>query len=95
MKLRLSKHAKQKIDERKVRVEDIKEVVKDAEIVFYDIDSKAFVSIGKIVFEGVETNLVVVYKKEKEAIKIITVYPCRDIEKETKRKEVKRWIRIR
>ena len=41
MKLWLSKHAKQKIDERRVRVEDIKEVIKDAEVVFYDIDSKA------------------------------------------------------
>ncbi len=55
------------------------------------MESKAFVSIRKITFEEAETNLVVVYKKENEE----AVYPCKDIEKEIRRKEGRKWIRIK
>jgi len=48
-----------------------------------------------VVFEDIKTNLVVVHRKEGETIKVITVYPCKDIEKEIRKKEGKRWIRIR
>ncbi len=48
MKIKFSKHAKLKIEERRINLEDIKKVLKNAELIFYDIVSKSFVSIGKI-----------------------------------------------
>ena len=38
MKLVLSKHAKEKIKERAIKIEDIHMVLRSAEAVFYDID---------------------------------------------------------
>ena len=57
--------------------------------------TRVLVSIGKIQVEGVQTNLVVVYTKQEEAIKVITAYPCSDVEREIKKKEVRRWVRIK
>lgn len=95
MRLKFSKHAEYKIKERRIRVEDIEKVLKDADFIFYDIDSKVFVSIGKIEVKQVKTNLVVLHKKENDTIKIITAYPCKNIEKEIKRKEGSKWLRIK
>ena len=39
--------------------------------------------------------MVVVFRKESEVIRVITVYPCRDIEREIRKKEGRRWIRVR
>jgi len=62
---------------------------------FYDVESKAFVSISKTEIEKIKTNLIVIFKKERNIIKIITVYPCKNIEKEIKKKEDIRWIKIK
>ncbi|MEJ5300827.1 MAG: DUF4258 domain-containing protein [Thermodesulforhabdaceae bacterium] len=93
--MKLSKHAKLKIEERRIDLENIEKVLKNAELIFYDIISKSFVSIGKIKIGEMETNLIVVHKKEDDEIKIITAYPCKNIDKEIKRKERLKWIRIK
>jgi len=95
MKIRFSKHAKQKIKEREIDIEWIKDTIKSPDFLFYDIKSKTFVSIKKIKIEQIKTNLVVIFSKEKSIIKIITVYPCKNIKREIKRKENIRWIKIK
>ena len=94
MKINFSKHAMLKIQERKINKEKVEDVLKKYDLLFYDISNKAFVAISKIKIEGIETNLVVVFNKKEGEITVITVYPCKNIDKEIKRKEGKRWIRI-
>ena len=95
MKILLSKHAQEKVSERRIEIQHIERVLNHVEYRFYDIFSKAFISIAQIRIESINTNLIVVHKSEKDQIKIVTAYPCRDIEKEIKRKEGSRWIRIK
>ena len=42
-----------------------------------------------------QTNLVVVYAKHEEVIKVVTAYPCSNVEREIRKKEVRRWIKIK
>lgn len=95
MKLIFSKHAEMKIKERKIVKEDIEKVLREPDLVFYDLFTRGLINIGRIQVEGISTNLTVVYTKQEDTFKVITAYPCTDIAKEIKKKEVKRWIRIK
>jgi hypothetical protein len=95
MKITLSKHAQFKFQERKINIRMIEEVLERYEHLFYDLIARIIVAIGKIKIDGKETNLVVIFTKKEDEIYIVTAYPVRDIEKEIKSKEGKRWIRIR
>ena len=90
-----SKHANMKIKERKISEKDVEKVLKEPDLVFYDLFTRGLISIGKIQIEGISTNLIVVYTKQENTIKVITAYPCTNIAKEIKKKEVRRWIKIR
>ncbi len=35
------------------------------------------------------------YVKENDILKVVTIYPCRDINREIKRKEGTRWVKIK
>jgi len=94
MKILFSKHAEVKIRERKIKKEWIEAVLTKPQLKFYDIINKTFINIGKIETKNIETNLIVVYNKEGDIIKIVTVYPCKNIEREIKAKELKRWIKL-
>ena len=52
------------------------------------------INITKVEIENVSTNLVVVYTQE-EVIKVKTVYPCKNIKKEIRKKEARRWVKIK
>lgn len=93
--MHFSKHALLKIEERKIDKNLIVNVIKDPNILFYDIISRCMVAIGKVKIVGIETHLVVAYVKESEHAKVVTVYPCRDIKKEITRKEGKKWVKVR
>lgn len=95
MKIIFSKHAEMKIKERIIEREEVEEVLKEPDFVFYDIYTKNFINVCKVKIKNVSTNLVVVYMKENDIIKIITVYPCKDIKRELRKKEGKRWIRVK
>ena len=95
MKIIFSKHADMKIRERKIRIENIEKTLQEPDFIFYDIRTRSLINIAKIKIENVFTNLVVVYTKQENTIKIITVYPCKDIEREIKKKEMKRWVKIK
>jgi len=48
--------------------------------------SRAFVAVSEVGVEGVKTNLVVVYVRGDNVIRVVTVYPCRRIDREIERK---------
>jgi hypothetical protein len=94
MKIILSKHAQFKFQERKIDIKMIERILEKYEYLFYDLIAKTIVVIGKIKIGGKETNLVVIFTKREDEIYIVTAYPVKDIDKEIKSKEGKRWIRI-
>lgn len=94
MKITFSKHALQKIKERNIKVETIEEVLKNPEFLFYDLIEKTMIAVGKVKIDDVQTNLVVVFIRKGEDIKIVTTYPCKNIDKEIKRMEEIRWVRM-
>jgi len=94
MKIILSKHAQFKFQERKIDVKMIEKILENHEFLFYDLIAKTMVAIGKIKIEEKKTNLVVVFTKRGDEIFVITAYPVKNIDKEIKNKEGKRWIRI-
>jgi len=94
MRITYSKHAQLKLEERRIKAEVIEEVLEKPDLLFYDIMSKTIIAVAKVKFSDIETNLVVVFTKDGENIKIVTVYPCKDIDKEIRRKEGSRWVKI-
>ncbi|MEW5945584.1 MAG: DUF4258 domain-containing protein [bacterium] len=95
MKIEYSKHAKLKLRERGIGTSDIEKTVAIPDCVYYDLASRTMVAIRKVKIGGVETNLVVPFIKTENTVKIVTVYPCRGLEKELKKKEGARWVRIK
>ena len=85
-----SKHALRKIKERKLSEDMVKKVLNEPKFIFYDLLTNAIVAIANVKIGTISTYLVVPYTKEDEKIKVITVYPCRDINREIKKKEGKR-----
>ncbi len=94
LKLIFSKHASEKIRERKIKVKMIEKVLKNPEILFYDLVNKTMIAVAKVKVNNTSTNLVVVFTKEGEKIKIVTTYACKNIRKEIKRKDGIRWVRV-
>ena len=94
-KIVLSKHAQLKIKERRLDVDTIKRVIEEPASLFFDILSKTMAAIRKVEISGIETNLVVVFTHQAEEVKVITAYPCRNIDREIKAKEGKRWLKIK
>lgn len=90
-----SKHALLKIKEREIDKSIIEKVINGPDILFYDVIGRCLVAIGKVKMAGVEIYLVVPFVKEIGQIKVVTVYPCKNIEKEISSKEGKRWVRVR
>ncbi len=97
IKIIFSKHARNKILERKIKEPFLKETIINPDSIYYDVFSKTFIAIKevKLVFSKVKSNLVVSFTKEKDVIKIITVYPCRKIDKEIRKKGAKRWVKVK
>jgi len=64
MKITFSKHALQKIKERKIRIEMIEEVLSNSESLFYDLIEKTIVAVAKVKIDDIQTNFVVVFTKK-------------------------------
>ncbi|RLD97921.1 MAG: hypothetical protein DRI92_04805 [Aquificota bacterium] len=94
-KIVFSKHALLKIEEWKLSPETVEAVVTRPDSLFFDILSRALVAIKKVEIGDVETNLIVVFKPEDGGTRVITAYPCKNIDKEVKAKEGKRWLKIK
>lgn len=95
MNIKFSRHAEIKIKERKIKKIEVEKILASPDHIFYDLYTKNMINIAGVEIENVLTNLVVVYVAEKDSIKVITVYPCKNINKEIKKKEEKRWVRIK
>ncbi|GAH90121.1 unnamed protein product [marine sediment metagenome] len=59
------------------------------------ITRTTMIAIAKVEITGISTNLIIPYVKENDILKVVTIYPCRDIKREIKRKEGTRWVKIK
>ncbi|GAH30509.1 unnamed protein product, partial [marine sediment metagenome] len=90
-----SKHAQRKVAERELEQTIVEKVLESPDFVFYDLVSKTMIAIAKVEITGISTNLIIPYVKENDILKVVTIYPCRDIKREIKRKEGTRWVKIK
>jgi len=69
-------------------------VLQNPQARFYDTNSRAQIAVGNITQQGVDTNLVVVFRRKGvDTYHIVTAYPVMDVESEIRRKvNVGRWI---
>lgn len=86
MKISYSKDAINKINERKIDKEWIEKILQNPEMIFYDFVNRTFIATSKIKIKENETHLVLIYTKEEDVIKVVTVYPCKNIGKEIRNK---------
>ncbi len=90
-----SKHAVRKLKERTLDVNMVEKVLTEPNFIYYDLLAKTMIAIAEVKIANIPTNLVVPYVKENDKIKVITVYPCRDITREIRRKEGVRWVKVK
>ncbi len=95
MEITLSKHAQRKLKERELDQAIVEKVLREPDFIFYDLFSKTMIAIAEVEIAGIHTNLVIPYVKENDKLKIVTIYPCREIDREIRRKEGMRWARIK
>jgi len=95
VELTFSKHAVRKLKERTFDVNMVEKVLTEPNFIFYDLLAKTMIAIAEVKIANTSTNLVVPYVKENNKIKVITVYPCKDINREIGRKEGVRWVKVR
>ena len=94
IKLRLSKHAQDKLPFSGINEDMIKEVLDKPQHEFYDIAKGVDVAIKELKFHGEEIGLVVIFTREDNTRFIVTTYPAREYNLEIRRKvKSGRWIR--
>ncbi|MGQ9468517.1 MAG: hypothetical protein ACUVTD_01615 [Nitrososphaerales archaeon] len=96
MKIVLSEHAKQVLQEREISLDlIIEEVIKKANYRLYGVREDAFVAIKRIQIREKVFGLIVAYAKLNDEHKLITVYPSKDYIKYTKGKVKRgRWFSL-
>lgn len=93
-KLTFSKHASVKLEQRHLQEEMLSKVLQNPEARFYDTNSRAQIAVGNVRQEGVDTKMVVVFRRTHgDTYHIVTAYPVVDLESEIRRKvNAGRWI---
>lgn len=90
-----SKHAREKMKERGIGIEDLRRVFESPMFRFYDVVSRAEVIMGECTLYNIKIFLTVIFRRRDDSLHIITVYPVRDVEEEVRRKvKSGRWIQI-
>ena len=94
-KLSLSKHAREKLRQRRIPLEELERVLENPQYRFYDVTSRSEVAIGEASLYGMQLSLAIIYRRRNGKPHIVTAYPVREVEEEIERK-VKdgRWIII-
>ena len=93
MKITYSDHAEEKIRVRKIPRKTIQTVLENPDQRYYDVATNANVAVGQAAKN--RSFLMVVFTVSRAGLRIVTVYPVKDIERETGRKvNSGRWIPV-
>ena len=82
----LSIHAKFKLRERRLTIEQVSKALATPENRYYDTVSGALVSVASVKSLGDDVSLVVVYRREADAAHVVTAYPVKEAAAERRRK---------
>ncbi|MBS7606910.1 hypothetical protein KEJ14_03605 [Candidatus Bathyarchaeota archaeon] len=81
--------------ERGIGIEDLRRVFENPIFRFYDVSSRAEVTIGESILYDLKIFLVVIFRRKDDCLHIITIYPIRNVREEVERKvKSGRWIQI-
>lgn len=95
MEITFSEHASRRMDLYKLDRSEIKRLVATSRPSFFDIRTNTLIFIGKITLKVGVREVVVVITDEEGSRKVVTVYPCSELEKEIARKlNLKRCLKI-
>ncbi|WP_297515665.1 DUF4258 domain-containing protein [Thermococcus sp.] len=90
----LSEHAKLRLKERKIEIDEVHNVMEFPEMKFYDLKSGHFIAIGR---RGVPNHwLIIAYDDYGDVIEVITIIDTsKSLEKIVeKRTSSRRWIQV-
>lgn len=95
MEIVFTGHASQKINLYQIIEEEIKQIVKTTTPSYFDIQKDTLIILGSITLPVGPRKAVIVVMDDMSQRKIVTVYPCSDLDKEISKKiATKRWITI-
>jgi len=95
LNLILSRHAREKIKLRGLKMELINQVLNSPEQIYFDVVTRLYVAIRNVDFHDEKIPMVVVYRPENDSYYIATAYPCKEFKEEVDRKVKKgRWIKV-
>jgi hypothetical protein len=93
MRITYSDHAEHKIRVRRISRRTIQTVLENPDQRFYDVATNANIAVRQIAQDRL--SLVVVFTVSSTGLRVVTVYPVKDIERETGRKvNSGRWIPV-
>jgi hypothetical protein len=93
MQIKYSKHLKTKIALRKIDYELPKKIFEDAEERFIDIATGNTIAVARVVIYAKERDVMVAYNYEEENVKLLTIHPLKEGQKENRIKSG-RWRRL-
>lgn len=93
--IQLTNHAKNRLKERMISKEEVKNVLDNPEAIYFDILTEHFVSIGPRTSTPGHW-LIIVYEIRNQLKRVISILDTSTIEKITHSREAKgRWLRVR
>ena len=93
MQIKYSKHIETRIVLRKIEYNLPKRIYENAEERFVDTETEHTIAVMKAVLYGKERDMMVAYKHENGDIKLLTIHPLKEGQKEN-RIQSGRWRKI-
>ncbi len=85
-----TRHCELRIKERQLDKNKIIKIFYKFNFSLYDIDNKNFIIISNKTIDNY--HFIIIFNIKNNKAKIITIYPCKDIKNELKKKLGKRWF---
>lgn len=93
MKIVYSKHAKNRLQMRRIPQELPADIVEEAEERYFDTATGHFVAVKRTALYGKMRDVMVAYREEKGIIRILTIHPLQEGQKDNRLK-IGRWREI-
>ncbi len=84
MKVKYSKHIENRLAIRKIEYDLPKRIYENAEERFIDTDTGHTIAVMKAVIYGKERDIMVAYRYEDVDVKLLTIHPLKDGQKENR-----------
>lgn len=93
MQIKYSRHIETRLALRKIEYVLPKRIYEDAEERFMDDETGHIIAVKKVIIYGKERDVMVAYEREDAAVKLLTIHPLKEGQKEN-RIQSGRWRKI-